>query len=634
LLVRCLDAGSGVEIRGDGERTAVYLDGRRLDIDLNHVASYRGDEQIQELEHRYRQCDLEYRVLREAYQRNGDDDELADRYARVASEHVRLARRLAEAQTEYLGRLARIAAANDGGRPVSPRLADAYHALQNGDVPHALEILDLEAITTEAEHDASAYRVEQAAAELHARLAEQHRDDLRDRVSELLARDDALQAKPDTPSNREQRLRTLETAADLELKFRLGVTARNRLATYYYDQGDYNNQEIILTTALALVKQLIQDDYQRWAPDFARTLNNLADMHKATNKFDQSENEYQQALELRRELVHDDPDAYGPDLAESLSDLADLHERRHDSRKAESEYQEALGLRRELAGRNPDKWSPHLAQTLNDLASLHAARPSDRDQAETEYREAVKLRRELARRNPDKWNPALAESLCGLADLKAFFAGEDASNAYEEAVELYRGLTQRDPGTWRPGLVRSLCGLADQHERLARHEDAEAERTEAIRLLRALVRNDYERWISALAENLRKLADLHRDTGNIKKAMTEYTETLRLYRRLARQEPTLWNGEIADVLYRLAGLHKTAGRFAPAEQELREALQLYQAIPHKSKSMRVTIKDINEQLRLAEQLKRIKNRRPAAARPEEDAPTRSGWRWFRFRGRR
>ncbi|MBT1173248.1 tetratricopeptide repeat protein [Bifidobacterium sp. MA2] len=548
LLVRCLDAGSGVEIRGDGERTAVYLDGRRLDIDLNHVASYRGYRRIRELDERYHDCDLEYRALRGEYQRNEDDDELRDRYAQVASEHASLLKELERAYGDYLRLLDGIAEANDGGRPVSPRLADAYHALQDGDVPHALEILDLEAITAEAEHDASAYRVEQAAAELHARLAERHRDDLRDRVAELLARDDALRSKPDTPSNREQRLRTLEAAARLEHDLRLGLDAQNRLSVYHYDQHDYESMERVLTPALRLARELEQENHDQWGPDLATTLVNLGNLHRDIGRFEDAEAEFKESLRLCRELARCNPGKWNPDLAEVLNDLAALHYETGRYEEAEAEYEESLRLFRELDRRDPDACPPAFAMTLGNLAVLH--RDIGRfGEAEAGFEESLRLFREIARRNPDAWNSYLA---------------------------------------------RVLVNFACMHRDIGRFGEAEAGFEESLRLFREIARRNPDAWNSYLAATLGCLACMHYDIGRYAEAENEYKESLRLRRELARRDPDKWNPDLAQVLNNLATLHQITGRFEEAKREWTEALRLAELCPHPDKDL---IRKITEHLR-------------------------------------
>ncbi|NEG55067.1 tetratricopeptide repeat protein [Bifidobacterium platyrrhinorum] len=393
LLVRCLDTGAGVEIRGDGDGTAVYLDGRRLDIDLNDVASYRGYRRIRELDDRYRDCDLEYRSLREEYRHDRDDDELRDRYARVASEHASLLRELERAYEDYLRLLNDIAAVNDGGRPLSARLTDAYHALQDGDTDRALEILDLEAITADAEHDASAYRAEQAAAELHTRLAEKHKDNLRDRVAELLARDSALWSKPDTPANREQRLRVLKAAADLELKFRLGVIAQSHLARYYYDQEDYDQLVSVLTRVPDL-ERLVRENPDHRNRDLALGLGALANLYWDVDRIDEAAKAYEAAIRLDRELGRCNPDPWDRFLADNLCSLTVLYEHAGRFDEAENVYKESIELCRERAQQHPndcpDVWGSALIICLKDLAYLYY-RTGRYEEAKREWTEALRL---------------------------------------------------------------------------------------------------------------------------------------------------------------------------------------------------------------------------------------------------
>jgi tetratricopeptide (TPR) repeat protein len=162
------------------------------------------------------------------------------------------------------------------------------------------------------------------------------------------------------------------------------------------------------------------------------------------------------AVALYRQLAAADPDRYRPDLAASLNDLAArlLDLGRPDD--AAVWVKEAVTLYRELAAADPDRYRPDLAASLNTLgAGLLALDRLDDALLVTE--EAAAVHRDLAAADPDRYRPDLAISLTNLfAGLFGLGRLDEARLVTEETVALYRELAAADPDRYRPDLADSL----------------------------------------------------------------------------------------------------------------------------------------------------------------------------------
>jgi tetratricopeptide (TPR) repeat protein len=101
------------------------------------------------------------------------------------------------------------------------------------------------------------------------------------------------------------------------------------------------------------------------------TLNNLANLHKATQQLSLAEEEYREALDTYRTLAAGNPQAYLPDVAMTLNNLAVLHKATQQLSLAEEEYREALDIRRTLAERNPPAFQLDFATTLINFSIFH-----------------------------------------------------------------------------------------------------------------------------------------------------------------------------------------------------------------------------------------------------------------------
>jgi tetratricopeptide (TPR) repeat protein len=227
-------------------------------------------------------------------------------------------------------------------------------------------------------------------------------------------------------------------------------------------------------------------------PQVAATLNNLANLYRATQRMKEAEQSYQEALTIRRRLAEANPEAYLPDVAMTLNNLAILYRATQRMKDSEQSYQEALTIRRRLAEANPEAYLPNVAMTLNNLANLYRATQRMKE-AEQSYQEALTIRRRLAETNPEAYLPYVAMTLNNLAILySATQRLKDSEQSYQEALTTYRRLAEANPEAYLPNVATTLNNLANLYSDTQRLKDAEQFCGEARAILEPLWQHNPE----------------------------------------------------------------------------------------------------------------------------------------------
>ncbi|MDR0895435.1 MAG: tetratricopeptide repeat protein [Prevotellaceae bacterium] len=339
------------------------------------------------------------------------------------------------------------------------------------------------------------------------------------------------------------------------------------IGNYYYLQRNYTEAGKYYEACL----DKSQDDTEK-----AMTLNNLAILHRKTNKHEEAAEEYAEALKIYRRLAERNPEAYESGVATTLNNLALLHSDTNKHEEAAEEYAEALKIYRRLAKRNPEAYESDVATTLNNLAILHSDTNKHEEAAE-EYAEALQIYRRLAKRNPEAYEPNVAMTLNNLAILhRATNKHEEAAEEYAEALEIYRRLAKQNPDADEPNVAQTLNNLALLHSDTNKHEEAAEEYAEALQIRRRLAKRNPEAYEPDVAETLNNLANLHRDTNKHEEAAEEYAEALKIYEKFAQTSPEAYEPDVAATLSNLALLHSATNQHEEAAGEITEALQIYE----------------------------------------------------------
>jgi hypothetical protein len=157
----------------------------------------------------------------------------------------------------------------------------------------------------------------------------------------------------------------------------------------YKSLGNYAAAEPLYRQALEVRRTALGEAH----PDFAQSLNNLAELYRATGNYAAAEPLYRQALEVWRAALGE----AHPDFAQSLNNLAALDGVLGNYAAAEPLLRQALEVWRAALG----EAHPHFATSLNNLAQLYRVM-GNYAAAEPLLRQALEVRRTaLGEAHPD-----------------------------------------------------------------------------------------------------------------------------------------------------------------------------------------------------------------------------------------
>jgi CHAT domain-containing protein/exonuclease VII small subunit len=211
--------------------------------------------------------------------------------------------------------------------------------------------------------------------------------------------------------------------------------------------------------ALAIYRQLAQQQPQVYEPYLATTLNGLGTALQGLRRLEAAVEAYQQALAIYRQLAQQQPQVYEPDLAATLNGLGTALWGLRRLEAAVEAYQQALAIYRQLAQQQPQVYEPDLAATLNNLGNaLWGLR---RYEAAVEaYQQALAIRRRLAQQQPEVYEPDVAMTLTNLGNaLWGLRRYEAAVEAYQQALAIRRRLAQQQPQVYEPDVAMTLNNL-------------------------------------------------------------------------------------------------------------------------------------------------------------------------------
>ncbi|QDT95534.1 tetratricopeptide repeat protein [Gimesia aquarii] len=238
-------------------------------------------------------------------------------------------------------------------------------------------------------------------------------------------------------------------------------------ANLFSHVGEYKEAEPLYLQAIEISRTVLGENH----PEFATSLNNLADLYRSQGRYEEAETLHQQAMEIRRTVLGENH----PSFASSLNNLAVLYANQGRYEEAETLYRQAMEIRRTVLGEN----HPFFATSLNNLAHLY--------QSQGRYEEAEPLHQqdmEISRTVLGENHPEFATSLNNLAHLyQSQGRYEEAETLYRQAMEIRRTVL----GENHPEFATSLNNLAGLYVNQGRYEEAETLYRQAIEILKSTV---------------------------------------------------------------------------------------------------------------------------------------------------
>ena len=198
------------------------------------------------------------------------------------------------------------------------------------------------------------------------------------------------------------------------LELRANIDTTN--AEWQFDAGKYcqvqNNFKksgLYYVRALSIRRRLAESNPSAYEPYVAATLNNLANLYSATQRFSESEQMYKEALSIRRRLAESNPSAYEPYVAMTLNNLAILYSAIQRFSESEQMYKEALSIRRRLAEKNQAILGDYLS-VLYSLSGLYGFLKEYKKAYEINEEFIPNVKREYLN-NPEQYRAVYAETL-------------------------------------------------------------------------------------------------------------------------------------------------------------------------------------------------------------------------------
>jgi len=318
------------------------------------------------------------------------------------------------------------------------------------------------------------------------------------------------------------------------------------LGLLLFSKARHGQAELLLRRALAIDYASYGSDH----PEVAASLNNLAELLRATNRLSEAEPMYRRALAINEA-------SYGPDhpnVAASLNNLAELLRATNRLSEVEPLFRRALAITEASYGSDHPNVSPHLnslAELLRDTNRLRKAEPL--------LRRALAI--DEASYGPD--HPNVAADLNNLAGLLA------DTNRLSEAEPMYRRALAIDAASYgpdHPNVANDLSNLALLLRATNRLSEAEPMYRRALAIGEASHGPDHPN----VAIRLGNLADLLGATNRPSEAEPLFRRALAIDE--ASYGPNHPN--VAADLNNLAGLLGATNRLSEAEPMCRRALAI------------------------------------------------------------
>ncbi|WP_306535224.1 tetratricopeptide repeat protein [Geobacter sp.] len=316
---------------------------------------------------------------------------------------------------------------------------------------------------------------------------------------------------------------------------------------FWHGVAEWQRAEPLMRRALAIFQQSLDPDH----PDFTRSLNNLAQLLKATNRPEEAEPLYRLALVISEQNLGPEH----PDFARNLNNLAQLLRATNRLAEAEPLMRRALAISEQSLG--PEH--PDVAIRLNNLALLL--------QNTNRLAEAEPLIRQALTINEQCYGPEHPQVAIGLSSLAELFRD---TNRLAEAEPLMRralAIDEQCYGPEHPKVAIGLSSLAQLLQNTNRLAEAEPLMRRALAIDEESLGPDHP----DIAADLNNLAALLYYTNQL-------TEAEPLMRRALAIDEQSYGPEHPSVAFKLnnlAQLLKATDRLAEAEPLMLRHLEIF-----------------------------------------------------------
>ncbi len=313
-----------------------------------------------------------------------------------------------------------------------------------------------------------------------------------------------------------------------------------------YQEGKYTTAIPKAERSLAIREKVLGNVH----PDFASSLNNLAELYRLQGNYQQAEPLYQRSLTIREKVLGN----VHPDVATSLNNLAILYRLQGKYQQAEPLYQRSLAIYEKVLGKE------HLsvASSLNNLAALYQAQ-GNYQQAEPLYQRSLTIYEKVL----GKEHLSVASSLNNLAALY------QAQGKYQQAEPLYQhslAIREKVLGNVHPSVAASLNNLAELYRLQGKYQQAEPLYQRSFTIREKVLGNVHPDF----ASSLNNLALMYHLQGKYQQAEPLYQRSFAIYEKVLGNIHPL----VANSLNNLAALYLSQGDITRTTDFLRRGLEV------------------------------------------------------------
>ena len=373
--------------------------------------------------------------------------------------------------------------------------------------------------------------------------------DVSDPYSRASVRVDTMKVR-DFLNNRAMLVKDLDDHPEIQLP------ALNVVAKMYRGIGLHEQADTLSTQAIEVARTLYLEEPNA---DLARTLNERADLLRFLGEYDEAEQLLREALAIRRELLEDDADPEAtPELTQSLNSLAELLREKGDYTAAEEPYREALAIRRKLWGER----DPKVIESLNNLGLLLYEK-GELVEAEQIFRDALAI----YQRAPEREDAQMADVLDNLGHLMQHKGElEEAEQIFDDALNLKIRILGGE--NWR--IAEGLVNLGRIYQARGNLESAEGSFWEAVKRHRLQLGANHWRVASGFTD----MANLQYVRGDLERSEHFYRKALETFEATYPDGNHLM---VATVQLGLGKVLTERGKAEEGQARLEQALEVIEA---------------------------------------------------------
>ncbi|MGR5246832.1 tetratricopeptide repeat protein [Vibrio sp. PNB23_22_6] len=314
------------------------------------------------------------------------------------------------------------------------------------------------------------------------------------------------------------------------------------------------------TTSLIFHKTVIMNVHakgylyhpDRWAPQYASSLYNLAISYQQNNDLDKAISLQRQCSVIALHYYQKDSDPWVSALTKSLSNLGSLFQRNNKLERAISYQETTCELLLRYYEHIPDFWAREYAASLSSLASSYQQN-NQLDKAICLQEKSIKIYKEYRQPNSEEWPRDYARSLHDLASsYKQNNELEKALNYQERSLKICKHYYLQDPDQWAYNYTSSLCNLALLYTRINQLGNAIALEEQSLEINKHYYQNNPEYWAQSYANSLNNLACSYQRTDQLEKAIDCYEQSLEIVQHYYQQNPDQWAEDYTIRLNNLA----------------------------------------------------------------------------------